>query len=59
MNNSESISSLLHNQDCPFDYNCLAMDCLQCAQMQQERSLADPCDCNSVVSPYYSSLQMR
>ena len=35
MNSNEMLSFLLHNQDCPFGYQCLANDCLQCAELHQ------------------------
>lgn len=36
MSNSEMMSSLFHNKDCPFGYQCLANDCMQCAELQPE-----------------------
>ena len=36
MNNSEMLSSLLHNKECPFGYRCLANDCIECAELQPE-----------------------
>ena len=34
MSQSENFSALLHLQQCPYGYQCLANDCIQCAELQ-------------------------
>ena len=38
---NEDISSLLHLQQCPFNYQCLSIDCMECAELQQSGSCED------------------
>ena len=33
---NERIALLLLSQDCPFGYNCLAMDCMKCVNLYAE-----------------------
>ena len=39
MSNSEMLSSLFHNKDCPFGYQCLANDCIECSELHHIEDL--------------------
>ena len=41
LSGNEDISLLLHLQQCPFNYQCLANDCMECAELQQTGSCED------------------
>ena len=30
---NRGVAGLLYDHDCPFGYNCLAMDCMECMEM--------------------------
>ena len=31
-----NMAGLLFNKECPFDYQCKALDCMECAEMHRE-----------------------
>lgn len=33
----KNTATILHAGECPHDYECLAMDCMECMKMHQER----------------------
>lgn len=36
MSNQPAMADLLLNKECPFDYQCKALDCLECAEIHKE-----------------------
>lgn len=41
MENNANVEKLLYDHDCPLDYKCLAVDCLECLNMHMEQEV--PC----------------
>lgn len=35
---NENAQALLHGRECPYGYDCLAVDCLECMEMHEEGS---------------------
>lgn len=33
---SDQLSTLLYERECPYDYQCLATDCMECIKMHME-----------------------
>ena len=38
MSNQPTMADLLLNMDCPFGYQCKAVDCMECIEMHMEES---------------------
>ena len=36
-NDEHSLVALLYTRECPFDYQCKANDCMECAKMHMEK----------------------
>jgi hypothetical protein len=41
MENENNVAGLLLNKDCPFDYKCRAMDCMECMNIYMEEGNDD------------------
>lgn len=37
----QALVTLLHDRECPFDYQCLSNDCMECAKMHMEKGGAE------------------
>ena len=35
--NEQTLAGLLHARECPFDYQCMATDCMECVKMHMEK----------------------
>lgn len=33
----EILATLLHGRECPFDFQCLATDCMECVKIHMEK----------------------
>ena len=38
---NQSLSSLLYDRQCPYDYQCLSNDCIECVKMHMEKGETD------------------
>lgn len=38
---NQTLTTLLHDRECPFDYQCLSNDCMECAKMHMEKGATD------------------
>ena len=38
---NQTLVTLLHNRECPFDYQCMACDCIECVKMHMEKGETD------------------
>lgn len=36
MEDNLTVADLLQKKDCPFDYQCRAMDCMECIEIRRE-----------------------
>lgn len=34
---NENVGSILHEKQCPFGYQCLTTDCMECAKLYMEK----------------------
>ncbi len=34
---NQTLAGLLHERECPFDYQCMATDCMECVKMHMEK----------------------
>ena len=39
--NENSFTTLLYERKCPFDYQCLSTDCMECVKMHMEKGTTD------------------
>ena len=39
--NNQILVTLLHERKCPFDYQCLSTDCMECVKMHMEKGETD------------------
>ena len=39
--NNQTLATLLHNRECPFGYQCMATDCIECLKAYMEKGGAD------------------
>lgn len=39
--NEQTFASLLYERKCPFDYQCLSTDCMECMKMHMEKGDRD------------------
>ena len=37
----QAMATLLYDRKCPFDYQCEAMDCMECVKMHMEKGETD------------------
>lgn len=35
MENNPNVAALLQNQECPFSYQCMAVDCMDCIEIHR------------------------
>lgn len=35
------MAALLHERECPFDYQCMATDCIECVKIHMEKGATD------------------
>ena len=35
--NEQALVTLLHDRECPFDYQCLSNDCMECVKIHMEK----------------------
>lgn len=33
----QTLANLLHERECPYDYQCLATDCMECVKIHMEK----------------------
>ena len=38
---NQTLVTLLHNRECPFDYQCKAVDCVECVKIHMEKEGAE------------------
>ena len=38
--NEQTLATLLHNRECPFGYQCMATDCIECVKIRMEKRCA-------------------
>ena len=38
---NKPLASLLHIRECPFGYQCMATDCMECAKIRMEKGGID------------------
>lgn len=41
---SEILATLLHGHECPFDFQCLAADCMECVKIHMEKGTKNDSD---------------
>lgn len=41
----DTLATLLHERDCPFDYQCLSTDCIECVKLRMEEMMDNRCVC--------------
>lgn len=34
---AETVAALLHGRECPFDFQCLSTDCVECMEIHLEK----------------------
>lgn len=39
--NEQTLAGLLHDRECPFDYQCVATDCMECVKKHMEKGGAE------------------
>ena len=39
--NEQTLAGLLHDRECPFDYQCVATDCMECVKIHMEKGATD------------------
>lgn len=39
--NEHTLAALLHDRECPYDYQCMATDCMECVKKHMEKGGAD------------------
>ena len=39
--NDQTLVTLLYDRECPFDYQCMANDCIECVKMHMEKGGTD------------------
>lgn len=39
--NEQSLVTLLYERECPYDYHCLANDCMECVKLHMEKGGSD------------------
>lgn len=35
--NNQTLAALLHSRECPFGYQCMATDCIECVKIRMEK----------------------
>ena len=35
--NDQILAALLHSRECPFGYQCMATDCIECVKIRMEK----------------------
>ena len=38
---NQTMAALLHSRECPFGYQCVAMDCVECVKKYMEKGAAN------------------
>ena len=39
--NEQTLAALLHGRECPFGYECMATDCVECVKIHMEKGATD------------------